>query len=232
MKTGKLVKQIQREAKSHPAKAVVLALLAVVAVCYWTSLAWSWVDEGKDKSSKTRRSALEGNSLQNLDPKAILAAELAKIKSVDKKENNHQHGWKQIVEWIEEDPRTVTVEKMPGRANAFETTDEPQVREQAKDDKSKTQSKPVYIDPDVTPQQLEMLLSSTLVGPDGGVALIDGKAYRVGQTVTSEKDEHKTAFKLTKIHETHVTLTIKNKKHKLLLPEIKRAGNIQINIKK
>ena len=234
MKTDKIVKQIRREAKSHPAKAIVLSVLAVVAVCYWASLAWSWGDDEKGKSIKTSgsdSSVAEATPQQNLDPEAILAAELAKIKSANQAENNARHGWKQIVEWIEKDPRTLAVEKMPGRADAFETADEPQVQEQVKEDDSKTQSKPIIVVPDVTPRQLEMSLSSTLLGPDGGVALIDGKAYRIGQTVTSEKDQHQTPFVLSEVHARHVMLTHKDKKHKLLLPEKKRTGNIQISIK-
>ncbi len=235
MKTNKIVKQIRREAKSHPVKATVLAVLAVVAVSYWGSWAWSWVDDEKGKSAKTSgsgSSVAEGVPQQNLDPEAILAAELAKIKFTNKTENNVRHDWKQLVEWIEEDPRTLAVEKMPGRADVFETAEEPQVQEQAKEDDSKTRNKPIILVPDVTPRQLEMSLSSTLLGLGGGVALIDGKAYRIGQTVTSEKDQHQTPFVLTEIHARHVTLTHKDKKHKLLLPVKKRTGNIQISIKK
>ncbi len=232
MKTNKIVKQIRREAKSHPVKAAVLVLLAVVAVCYWTSLAWSWVDDGKGKPAKSAGSAAEGTVQPNLDPQAILAAELAKIKSANKTENKTQYGWKQIVEWIEEDPRTLAVEEMPGRADAFETAEKPEVQEQAEGDDSKAQIKPIVVAPDVTPRQLEMSLSSTLLGPGGGVAIIDGKAYRIGQRVTSEKDQRQTSFILSEIHARHVTLTHKDKNHKLLLPEKKRTGNIQISIKK
>ena len=226
MKTDKIVKQIRREAKSHPAKAIVLSVLAVVAVCYWASLAWSWGDDGKSKSTAVK------TPQQSFDAEAILAAELAKTNSAAETANNIQHGWKQIVEWIEKDPRTLAVEKMPGRADAFETAEEPQVQEQVEEDDSKTQSIPIIVVPDVTPRQLEMSLSSTLLGPDGGVALIDGKAYRIGQIVTSEKDQYQTPFVLAEIHARHVTLTYKDKKHKLLMPEKKRTDNIQIRINK
>lgn len=233
--TGRIVKQIRREAKSHPAKAAVLAVLAVVAVCYWTTLAWSWGFDGKNKSAKPRQqcvSAAMGNHPQKFDPKAILDVELAKINASSNTQGKPRHVWKKIVEWIEEDPRTQAVEKMPGRADAFETPEKPKFEQQAKQDASAPPQKTIFVEPEVTPRELEMSLSSTLVAPGGGVALIDGKAYRIGQTVTSEKDQHKTAFKLSEIHAKHVTLTHKNKKHKLLLPEKKHAGNIQINIKK
>jgi len=233
VKRNRIVKQIQREAKSHPAKAIVLAVLAVVAVCYWTSLAWSWVGDGNEKPVKTCGSGTptaEEIAQQDIDPKAILDAELAKINTANKTDNNTQHGWKQVVEWIEDDPRTVAVEEMPGRADAFETAEEPQ--EQNEEDKSKAESKPVIVKPEVTPQQLEMSLSSTLVGLDGGVALIDGKAYRIGQTVTSEKDQHQTPFVLSGIHARYVTLQHKDKTYKLFLPQKKLPENIQIRIKK
>lgn len=228
MKTSKIVRQIKREAKSHPAKAAVLALLAVVAVCYWTSLAWSWVDDGKDKSNKSGNLATEGSARQNLDSTALLAAELAKIKAANQAEKNIQHGWKQLVEWIEEDPRTDAVAKMPGRADAFGTVEKQQVEED--EEEAKAQSNFLVVAPDVTPQSLDMSLSSTLVGTDGGVALIDGKAYRIGQIVISKNDQEQTPFVLSGIHARHVTLTHeeKNKKYELLLPEKRRTDNIQI----
>ncbi|MBN2296439.1 MAG: hypothetical protein JXM70_28680 [Pirellulales bacterium] len=236
MNTGKIVKQIKREAKSHPAKAFVLAVLAVVAVCYWTTLAWSWGDGGKNKSAKIPKrcnAASVVKVINKYDPKTILATELAKINATNKTEDRPQHGWKQIVEWIENDPRTLTVKQMPGRPDAFEMAEEPKVEEQVKKkEEPKPKIETVFIEPEITPQQLEMTLSSTLVGPSGGVALIDGKAYKINQTVTSEKDKHKTAFKLTEVHPKYVTLTHKNKKYKLLLPEKELPGNIQIKIRK
>ena len=235
MKTNKIVRQIQHEAKSHPAKALVLALLAVVAVCYWTSLAWSWVGDGKDKSVKTcdaNTSEAWGTAQPNIDAKAILDAELAKINSAKNTESNAKHAWKQLVEWIEEDPRTAAVEQMPGRADAFETPEKPQIEDQAAEDDSKTENKPVVIEPEVTPRQLEMSLSSTLLGADGGMALIDGKPHRIGQTVTSEKDQRQTPFILSEINSKYVTLKHDDKTYKLFLPEKKISGSIEFTIEK
>lgn len=232
MKSNKFARQIRREAKSHPAKAVILGILAIVAVCYWASLAWSWVDDGKGecgKSAKTNATSSKENVLPpGLDPEKILAAELGK--NARTQTDKTPHDWKQIVEWIESDPRTVAADMLPGRADAFVTAEEPTDQEKKREDQAKPAVK--IVRPDPTPQQLDMELSSTLVGPGGGVAMIGGKTYRIGHTVTSEKDNHQTPFTLTEIHAQYVRLGHKDKQYKLLLPERKTSGNISISIKK
>ena len=60
------------------------------------------------------------------------------------------------------------------------------------------------------------------------MALIDGKPHRIGQTVTSDKDQHQTPFILSEINSTYVTLKHDDKTYKLFLPEQKNSENIQI----
>lgn len=232
MKSNKLVRQIRREAKSHPAKAAILGILAIVAVCYWASLAWSWVGDGKGKCAKSAQAnakSSEGIGLPNsLDPEKILAAEMAK--NAKTQADKSPHDWKQVVEWIESDPRTVAIDALPGRADAFEIAEKPTEQEKKREDKPKPVVRVVR--PDPTPQQLDMELSSTLVGSDGGVALINGKTYRIGHAVISEKDQHQTPFTLSEIHARYVLLKHKDKQYKLFPPEKKPSGNVSITIKK
>ena len=194
MHSNKFLKQIRREAKSHPIKATILGILALVAVGYWASLAWSWAGNGKGECAKSVQANAKSSKFNEtppgLDPEKILASEIAE--NAKTQADKPRHDWKQIVEWIESDPRTVAADALPGRADAFEIAEEP--KEQEKEQEDQAEPAVQIVRPDPTPQQLDMELSSTLVSTDGGVALINGKTYRIGHAVTSEKDQHQTPF--------------------------------------
>ena len=208
-------------------KAGILAVLAVVAACYWANLAWSWAGDGKTAAAKS--SSRTAKSMETNEIATGLAAPINSIDTAENQSGRPQDDWQQIAKWIENDPRTAAVDVLPGRTDAFETDEE--IEEVEKEEK-KAEPEVQQVKATPTPQELGMELSSTLVVANGGFALIDGKSYRIGNSVTSAEDGHQTSFRLTEIHTRHVVLEHDNSNYKLFLPEKEFSGNISITIKK
>jgi len=80
--------------------------------------------------------------------------------------------------------------------------------------------------PQVTPATLGVELSGTLVGPHRRVALIGGKAYREGQTITVDQNDQPIQFELVEVHPQRIVLNLQGTRFDLAIPERRSSGLI------
>ena len=211
---NKLKRQLHREVLANPKKAAILGLLVLVAVYFWGPLVWGWI--GKDKTSS--KPSAEKVPSSDLDPS--LSAELATAQAESPAaENPTTHPWEELVEWMQRDPTTTTVE-IPDRRDPFRAV-VAEVPETALEEDIEPAEQ------EVTPERAGLVLSGTLVGQDRSVALINGKAYRQGGTVGSTKDGQQIEFTLAEVHPRRVVLERLGERFELVVPQRVRSGQIE-----
>jgi len=213
---SKLLRQLRREATRNPKKAGVLGLLALVAVWFWAPLVLDWVrGDGPKASAASKDSGA---------PAADSAAGGAATPKDPQKPDAKQPAldWQEVVRLTGEDPKTQPAQVPPASRDPFVTPKSqlfPPLPMVAKDeDPKKAEKEPKPVVPDVSPKALGLSLSSTIVGPRGGLAMIDGKAYKPNDIVVVRRDSQSVEFKLTEVHAWRVVLVRNGKSYSLEIP--------------
>jgi hypothetical protein len=200
-----LSKQLKHEVAVHPKKAVVLGILTAVGLYLWGPLFWRWANKSNEDSQSPAgtqavviASSGQTNSANNL--------------AANKENKPPRYSWKEVLKQMSNDPRTRPAEPLTIARNPFqglkETIDKAALEEQVK---AKA--------PPATPASLGMALTSTLIGPKGGIARIGGRTYNQGQTIETEKEGHNYKFVLTEIHDRRVVLEMEGERFELSIPK-------------
>lgn len=222
MYLSKVSKQLRREAAANPRKAAVLGLLAAVALWFWAPLVVGWMapDCGQTETVAT---ALATDVVPALPAKTP-----ANPGTTPKKAESPRYPWQQLVEWINNDLRTLTANFSLENRDPF-VTPESQFVDPDPDPMPEPDSQPEKVPPDVTPESLGLVLSSTIIGPRGRVARINGKSYGPGQTVKVSNDGQEIEFTLAEVHPRRVVLSREGKRFELKIPSAIRTGRIEMH---
>jgi len=224
---NKLVKRLRREAASSPKKLAVLALLAVVALWFWAPLLWGWFSPADKASASAEPGPTAEATTTTAATKTVAAA--VKKGTETQKEETPRHPWQELVEWMNHDPLTAAAHPLIDPRDPFVAvkTEEEEQQEQIAETESQDVPKPLPAV--VTPESLELALSSTIVGPRSRVARINGKTYRPGDTVKAGKDGQKIEFALVEVHPRKVVLERKGKQFDLAIPRPGNSDRIQLS---
>jgi len=190
----------------------VLGVLLLLACYYWGPLAWGWISASDDSSEPAAAQA--GDDLDQ-GPWAAIASAQTETPTPTK---TLQYPWTQLDEWIRQDPATIPAENPAGWRDPFSVVSagiETDQHEEAQPD-----------EPQVTPATLGVELSGTLVGPHRRVALIGGKAYREGQTITVDQNDQPIQFELVEVHPQRIVLNLQGTRFDLAIPERRSSGLI------
>ena len=215
MSLNKLARQLRREAMANPKKAAILAVLALVAVYFWGPLVWGWVapeqasgepPNGKDEAAAEPGTLANTASTQPQEPP-------------EKEQTACPYPWTQLDEWMRGDPMTTPAEDLTGWRDPFASD----LAGAGGDEHEGAQAAV----PQVTPESLGVELSGTLIGPRRRVALIGGKAYRAGQTVTIDHAGRPVDLKLIEVHPRRIVLEWEGNRFDLVIPERKTTGQIE-----
>lgn len=132
-----------------------------------------------------------------------------------------RHSWGQLIEWMENDPQTLSAKRAPDWRDPFMTPETEIVQAQP-------EAVPEQVKPEVSPKSLGMSVSSTIVGPGRRVAQIDGRAYREGGTIKLVRDGQEIEFTLAEVEPHSVTLTREGKEFRLHTHRPTRSGRIEL----
>lgn len=216
MSLSRVSRQLRREFTANPKKAAILGLLFLVAVWFWAPLVWSWID-GDDPSAETPAAAQAESSASEPaagppgDPDTTL-----------KQPELPKYPWYQIVQWMENDPRTSVTDPLLGRDDPFPVS-QTQVATAEQEDL------PDETAPQATPEDLGMVLSSTLIGPQRRVAQVNGKTYRQGQTVRLLRDGQQIEFTLAAVYPRRIVLNRQGEQFELTIPVPASSGRIELS---
>jgi hypothetical protein len=207
-------KRVRRELTKNPKKAGALGLLVVVALYFWAPLVWQWVAP----ASSTTFTATQTTDSQA--PPPGLAGTGVTNKTSAKKNAPPSHPWQQVVRWREQDPHTMTTGRDPVQRSKpmptpVETAEATRKEEEA--------AKLVW-----SPESLGLEVSSTIVGTRRSVALINGRAYRQGDTIELAKDGRSLTLTLAEIHPGRIVLHGMDQPIELTIPEREATGRFEM----
>ncbi len=217
MKLGKISRKLRREVGAHPVKAAVLGILCLVALWFWAPLLQGWLTPRRPGSTASQ--AVQPGTPQRPGGSPTALA----VPAPDSDSKTAVYPWRQIVQWMEQDPRTRPVAPAPetGQPAAGLADDqwlgkpldagfrdpffrsEPAEKEQAKE----AAAEPPPAPPAVRPQDLGASVSGIISGPDGGAAVINERTYLEGEEVLLRKDGMAYAFHVAEIRPGTVVLT-------------------------
>jgi len=225
-----LKKQFQKELKTNPKKAATLGLLAVVAIYFWFPLAIKLATGGKKtKSSKT---AVASSSSPDAATETKQPDAGKKTDDAAKVVTTPSFGWDQLLEWIQKDPLTETCEKLQNDHDPFErvekTIELPPGEKPlaARSGEQSTEQTPEVVR-DLSPAAIGMQLSSTIVGKRRSVAMIDDRAYALGQRVVGFDGATPLPFKLVQILPEAVVLERDKQQYVL---KIKQTDDLEVSV--
>jgi hypothetical protein len=203
-------KQLKHEIAAHPKKTIVLGIMMVVGLYIWMPHFLGWINKTEDGPRSTSGTKVAGN----MPPGRTNAADNLNAK----KENRPlQYSWKEVLKWMDDDPRTRPAQQLTIDRDPFQGP---------KDAIDKTLEEPEVKAPPVSPASLGMALTSTLIGPNGGIARIGGRTYNQGQTIEAVKEGRNYKFVLTEIHDRKVVLEMEGESFELSIPEPGTSGRM------
>lgn len=169
-----LLKKLRREATANPKKAGLLGLLLLVAIYFWAPLLRQWIGTSENIAESTAAAgppaaAISSGSVVMPPATAAAGAAVPKIH------------WRQMARAIESDPRMRAVEPSEqtiGR-DPFVDPQPPSVPRTVAEDEPVVE--------EATPDELGLVLSSTIVGPSRRTAVINGKIYAPGRELEASE---------------------------------------------
>ena len=166
MKAQALIHQLRREAAANKGKAVALGLTTVVALYFWAPLVASWF--GGDEPSGTAEAAVAAAPASVPTPAATTGQPNTTMNDVG-------HSWKDLHQWMDEDPLMESAGLPKGVQAPFKlltpaTTDQ---------DQQTDEDEVALAAAELTPDTLGLVLTSTLVGRQRSIIQISGKTYAV-----------------------------------------------------
>ena len=191
MTLGKLGKQIARELRQNPKKAVILAGMCVVALYYWVPILRRW-------------SSAEAPHTPNT------AAAVAPTQPTPTSSRGARRRWEEVAAAIDGDPQMQPVD-VDLSWNPFAVLDETEK-------KAELETKPREPVTATTPQDAGLKLQSTIVGKQRQTAVINGVAYGTGNWVATP-DDTDIRYRLLEITEDAVILERHGRRYTLTLDE-------------
>ncbi len=201
---------------ANPKKAAILGLLGVVALYFWAPLMSSWFSTDAKLSVGMVSGKPPVPVLGSAAPETSSVAVPALVNTA----KGTPYSWQQLSAWMESDPRTKPADPLKVACDPFQTSKffETLVH--------KIDLKP--IEQEISPRAANLVLSSTIVGSSSPVARINGKNYRLQESIQIRtKDGRRLAFILTEIQARSVVLERLGKQYELQM-QTPKSGTIEM----
>ena len=223
MSPSRINRQLRREITSHPGKAAILGLLFLVALWFWVPLVWGWVDEDQPAAKPTAVAQTDNSAPKAAASNTPNTPNTPKTSNTAlKKVESPKYPWHQLVQWMENDLRTSATNPLRGR-------DDPLLSPQAEVATAEVEEEPQETAPEATPEDLGMVLSSTIIGPRSRVARVNGKSYRQGEAVKLLRDGQQIEFTLVAVYPRRVVLKRQGGQFELKIPSPVSSGRIELS---
>jgi hypothetical protein len=220
MSLKKLQKKALRELKASPQKAAMLALLGVVAAWFWAPLVLKSSAHATPAAPPLVAATPAVGVATNPVPSTVATAQ-----------GKEQMAWSEVASAIDHDPR-MTPATLTGLAeernpfappvNLAASDRDSAAKEEAK---KKSESDAAEVEqPPAGPDDLGLVLSSTLVGQSRRAALISGRTYELGSKIRVEGE----AFRLIEVEPNRIVLERDGQLYTLSIKRRKGGGRIEL----
>ena len=203
---GSTINRLKRELAASPKKAATLGLLLLVGLYYWAPLAYRWIAPTKP-SLKTN--AVAGQTTPAASPNTAAAA---------KSDQATTFSWQQLAKAISTDARMSSVAAIAIDRDPFAIAPRVVAAESAP---ATVKEQPV-----IGPEDVNLVLSSTIVGSRRSIAIINGKTFRPGDTIKASTEDEEVAFHILEIYGRHVVLEREGHKFELKIPVKLAASDV------
>ncbi len=178
--SGKLSQRLLTEMRRSPKKAALLALLAIVALCYWAPLVSRFVNKStKTNSTAARPQGLDLTAAVSI-PQPPVAAPPAMAPAPPKES---RPTWQQVLAWIERDPRKLSAAGLPVVRNPFQPVLPEESPLDTPQDEAASMGAMIATAP-ALPEKVQVPLTAIMIGATRKTALIGGRPYQMGETFT------------------------------------------------
>jgi len=204
VKLDKLAKQLRRDIAANPKKAIVLGLMGLVALYFWAPLVWRWISPEGGKKSKAATALILTD-----DPEE--PSQAAQRRAAGK------FRWEKVRQLIAGDVRMGPAKFELQWTDPFAATTKPPSDAAINSPAADVKSQAAALDLD--PHEAGVVLSSVMIAGNRRTATINGRNYRVGETIKLAKEGTLGAvdYRLTRITGRGVELEHRGKKYILLL---------------
>jgi hypothetical protein len=207
MSQNQFIRRLKREATRNPKKLGALGLLLVVAVWFWAPMVrgWSHKDEPvpAPQTSSTAATGVPGVGT----PNPVGGNEPGNPPATT-------YSWDQVVDWMEKDPLTKAAETLPARRDPFRVPQDLVAVEAARARQREQREASA-----ITPAELGLKLTGTIIGPQRSVALINGRTYRQGTQIACEKGGSRYSLRLVEVRRKGVVLECRGTRLQLAISE-------------
>ncbi|MCA9247869.1 MAG: hypothetical protein KDA42_12155 [Planctomycetales bacterium] len=196
--------QLIREAKAKPGKTAVLGLLLVVAIWFWAPLVAKWLPASDGTTSPASTST------------AAVAAAIVSTPQTREIVNPSQPSptWREVAHWMSQD-QMMTAAPGVDKVEPFGAA----VVQPSPDDSTAVESQPAEIASksfaESTPAELGIRLTSTIVGSQKRIAMINGRPYAEGRPFVFRAGDRAIEFQVTRIQAQQIVLSQGEKQHTL-----------------
>ena len=209
--SANLGKRLKREVLTKPKQAGALAALLVLAAWFWEPLMSKWFGGASATTAPPTTAAATPASAPLAAPSALLAT--ATVATATAGVAPAQSTWRQLAAAIDADPRMQPAGELAVHRNPFAPlpTAAPVVPVQA--------APPAAIaaaPSDPTPDELGLVLSSTVVGGRRQTAVVNGRVYRPGGELRIDDE---IAFVVTSVGPRRIVLSRRGQDYELMIPE-------------
>ena len=234
MNVEKFSKSVRRELTRNPKKTATLGLMCLVALYFWAPLLLRWLPGDDSNQRSTAQEATQTPSYALL-PTATAPSGSAPAEATAPATFPNS-AWRQLVQWMER-------EQYMQPAQADQTLRDPFSRASASAASLAGSQGPVAsadVLAQLRPEDMNLALGSTIVGPQQRLAMINGRAYREGATVRvgsdraddddaqGRVDETGVEFVVAEIHPRHVVLERLGHQYSLRLKQPAADGDLQV----
>ena len=203
-----IIRRLQREIRSNPAKAAGLGVLLIVASYFWAPLLAQLFGLG-DAAPPAPVAATP--TPQSPAP-AIIIAPLQKTAGGEVL----AYDWRRYAKLIDEDPRMEGHAALPEGRDPFRE-DQPIVSA-PEAPVAQTAEEPETEPAPITPADAGLALGSTLVSANKKVAEINGRSYTINDRVRTANAQLDVNFRVVEIHPRRVVLERLGKRYELKIP--------------
>jgi hypothetical protein len=208
----KLGKKLRREATANPKKAMILAIVALVAIYFWAPLIIGWIKPKTDSTMAAPAVTAATSPDQNTENTGKESVATGKIP------------WPKLDDMMRNDPKTMSAPRLTTTRDPFNSP--------ISEAKEKLLSKQKEADaPILSPDMAGLKLSSTIIGNGRHMAQVNGKTYTAGQIIDVRKGMDKNSvgatFRLVEVYPRRVVLESGGQLFELAIPDPSKSGKIE-----
>ncbi len=173
--SNNFVKKLRREATANPKKAAILGLLLLVAGYFWAPLIRQWTTSSETAAAVPPASPTATTTAPGSSTTAAASTSVAGSAAAETSAKPKFH-WRELAGAMDGDPR------MRPAPSAHAASDrEPFAFPAVPAESPPPAEQEAVVETELTPKQLGLVLSGTIVGDGRSTAVINGKVYGAGR---------------------------------------------------